>query len=1135
LRRSKELLAILALALCAIGFGVASATAEAPQATTPEVSEVSYASAHVKGEVDPKGQFTEWFFEVSTNGTDWERKLSGEKGGSGETGLQSVEGTLEGLKGGTSYEVRLGAMNYEEFVAYYSPEPNPEFTTLAVDAPAFAAADEASEVAYTTAKATGEVERPSGNANSAFDVNCRFEYITDAQFDENIANSAPGFENAASADCAENPVTAEGTKTPVSAELSGLSIGTTYHLRLHAENAGGVLNAEAPSTFTTLNPDPPAVTIDPITTFGATTATFSGMIDPEAPGGDPVSDVDWHFQCSPECPNMSITSSPTPNPIPADSSAHTVEAKATGLEPNTTYEVTLVGKNAGDPVEAGPVSFTTDAVVPEAETVPAFAIEGGTEALVAGRINPHNSATTYWIEYGPTAAYGNSAPVSEDASAGSGGSWQVFSQKVSGLKPSTVYHFRVVAESAAGPRVSGADKTFETAPVAEHEPVCPNATLRAENSSTELPDCRGYEQVSPVDKNGFDAARFEAGSNRPNVIAGEDGSSLLFESFGAFGDARSAPLVSQYLSRRGGEGWITTGVSPPQKITQLNGGSPIFTWAAPDLSTVALFGSQSGHVAPGDNPAILSNLYRFDPLTRTYQTLNVGQTQEVARAITGSADGSRIFFESRDALTPDAVEGLSVSSNLYEWHDGQLNLVSIILNSSGEEEPSPGGGAFANRAEPAQNEVSADGSRVFFTAPDSTGKDQLFLREDGGRTLKVSASRGGNTPEAALERTLFMGASVDGSTVFFQTTGNLTPDATGGALKVYRFEPETESLTNLLAGVLPGEPQTSGNCIENRSYGVLGVSQDGKYVYFCSHSRFNADDNPLGEPALYLWHNGTVQFIAGLNGAGRIDRNWSEYRLSPDGRRLSFSSTARLTAYDNTDSVPFKNGSPRQDREIYVFDAATDRLTCVSCNPSGRPPTGAPDDGPRADSFFPEDLFNAQTNPQPGVRNDGSIFFNSRDALVSQDVNGKVDVYQWKGGRVHLISSGSGGGDSFFASASVSGDDAFFVTSDRLVPSDNDDAEDIYDARVKGGFPRAMGSTACEGIEGCHEPARGSPAFVDPASSSFKSSLKQPLPKAERLHKALRACNHRKKKKAKAKCRAAAKKRYGKASNGRAH
>lgn len=1131
MRRSKGLLAILALALCALGFGVASAVAEAPEATAPQVSGVSYASAHVEAEVDPKGQFTEWFFEVSKNGTDWEWKAGGSKGENGETGLQGVEADLEGLKGGTTYQVRLGAMNYEEFVTYYSPEPNPEFTTLAVDPPAFAAADEASEVAYTTAKATGEVERPSGNANPAFDVNCRFEYISDAQFEENVANSLSGFEYAPSADCAENPVTAEGTKTPVSAELTGLSINTTYHLRLHAENAGGVLNVDAPDTFTTQNPSAPTVAIDPVTTFDATTAHFSGEITPG--GTDPVFATDWEFKCTPACPGLHGHLDPS-------ASAQTVEADATGLEPNTTYEVELLATNSGGQGSDGPVSFTTDAVVPGVETVPAFALEGGTEALVAGRINPHNSATTYWIKYGTTEGYGSVAPLTEDASAGSGGTWQVFSQKIAGLEPSTVYHFRVFAKSDAGPQVNGADESFETAPAGTpEEPACPNATLRAENNSTGLPECRAYEQVSPVDKNGFDAT-YSADLQQSAVVAARDGSSLFFESAGAFADAKSGALFNHYLSRRGTGGWATIGLTPSQTITKVNGPSPVVQWLASDLGFAVMSGGSQGHLAPGDNPSY-NNIYRLDTGTRTYQTLNLGSTSNSDRPFTGSSeDGSRLFFMDRDALTPGAVAGLDPFGayfNLYEWHEGQLKLASIVPSSGGGEETAPGGalrlGPNGNVGYALQNLVSADGSRVIF----QTGDDVLYLREDGERTLAVSAGAGAD----------FMGASADGSKVFFTSRANLTPDASGTEVKLYRFEPDTETLTNLLAGVLPGEPQVAGAGVGSPWRPVVGVSEDGEYVYFRTSSRFHVGDNPQGKSAFYLWHNGDVRYIAPDNGgrgenfdptrpgSGTTDIDKTEFRVSPDGHLLNFTSTSRLTAYDNTDTVPDAGGNPRRDSEVYVYDSNTDRVTCVSCNPSGQLPTGAPPGAPPVAGFFPSPPNRQKGNVQLGVLNDGSISFNSRDALVPTDVNGKMDVYQWKDGRVHLISSGSGGGDSFFASSSASGDDVFFGTYQSLLPSDKDDAADIYDARVGGGFPQAVEPTRCGSIEGCHGAAGNSPPFVDPTSGSFSSQQKRLDPKAQRLRKALKACKHKKSKRAKARCRKAAKKRYGKASNGRGH
>jgi Tol biopolymer transport system component len=965
-------------------------------------------------------------------------------------------------------------------------------------------------VEYTTAPVSGTVN-PSGGPSTTY---WHFEYTT-TPADDSSWQFGPSGEFSGPA--------AEGTSpVPVNGTIQGLQPGTQYSVRLVAENgefANRVVTGSPYPTFTTKGPVAKAtVSIDPVTTFDDTTAHFSGTINPGAASSDPGFKVHYEFLCVPSCLNPD--GQPLGGQLPADNSNHTVEATATELEPNTDYSVKLLATNAGGTESASPQSFHTTAIRPSAETVPAFAIQGGTEALVGARINPHNSATTYWIEYGPTIAYGTSVPLSEDASVGSGGASLVFTQKIGGLTPSTVYHFRVVAENAIG-KVEGADKNFETAPAGPaSEPSCPNAALRAENNSNALADCRAYEQVSPADKDGFDAG-INPEIRQQTYVAATDGSALYFESFGGFGDVKTASVLNQYVSRRSAGGWETHGLAPAQKIKRLSNSAPFVSWLTPDLRFAAIEGGQQGHLAPGDNPDI-SNGYRVDTLTGTYATL-AAASLTATNVGGGTPDGKRIFFTSEDPLTPEATSG--VDRAVYEWHEGQLKVISILPN--GELAPS----AFFRISTDTtmQNQVSSDGSRVVFKAGEPL---QLYLREDGERTISVTASRGGSTAESELFQTAYAGASADASKIFFETRGNLTPDASGGKIKLYRFEPDTETLTNLLAGALPDREQA---ITSHGSYGsaVAGISEDGEYVYFYSPNRFHPDDNLGGGSGLYLWHDGTVRFIGPDDGSMNTDLPFIPSRVSPDGKRLSFTSGARMTAYDNTDSVPDEGGAPRQDTEVYVYDAANDRVTCISCNPSGQRPAGAPNGGPAADSELPSLPTFQPLNRQPGVRNDGSIFFSSRDVLVPEDINGKMDVYEWKNGRVRLISSGSDGTDSFLASSSDSGDDVFFLTRERLVATDRDEALDIYDARAGGGLPQTRERSECEGIEGCQGPGGGMPSFADPASGSFSSPLKRLRPNAQRLRKALKACKHRKKKKARARCRAAAKKRYGKAPDGR--
>jgi hypothetical protein len=184
-----------------------------------------------------------------------------------------------------------------------------------------------------------------------------------------------------------------------------------------------------------------------------------------------------------------------------------------------------------------------------------------------------------------------------------------------------------------------------------------------------------------------------------------------------------------------------------------------------------------------------------------------------------------------------------------------------------------------------------------------------------------------------------------------------------------------------------------------------------------------------------------------------------------------FMSSSPLTGYDNTDAV---TGNP--DSQVFLYEASSDRLTCVSCNPGGARPIGP--------STLPLPPARAIGNLQRGVSDDGRrVFFDSRDALVTTDVNGKADVYEHEDGAVHLISSGSGNSDSVFSAASGSGDDVFFVTRERLAQTDVDDNLDMYDARVGGGFARPASSPPCSG-DACQGTATSRPAGPSPTSAS---------------------------------------------------
>src|SRR3954452_12680953 len=111
--------------------------------------------------------------------------------------------------------------------------------------------------------------------------------------------------------------------------------------------------------------------------------------------------------------------------------------------------VTALGLSVGaTPALAAKATATTD---PATDITPVG-------ASLHGTVDPRGVASSAFFQYGTTKNYGNRTP---DQSAGvSPGAIQL-SAGVTGLKSSTTYHFRIVAQNADG-RVNGKDVTFTT-------------------------------------------------------------------------------------------------------------------------------------------------------------------------------------------------------------------------------------------------------------------------------------------------------------------------------------------------------------------------------------------------------------------------------------------------------------------------------------------------------------------------------------------------------------------------------------------------------------------------------------------------------------------------------------------------
>jgi plastocyanin len=212
-----------------------------------------------------------------------------------------------------------------------------------------------------------------------------------------------------------------------------------------------------------------------------------------------------------------------------DFNSHVVSAPLTGLTPSTTYHVELVATyGAGQTtVPGGEQVFATPAVqAPGVTTGRAIAVTE-TGATLGGSVSPEGLATTYHFEYGLSTSYEHVTP---SELTGPEGVEHAASASVTGLAPSTVYHFRLVATNASGGPVTGEDQTFTTAlpppppppPVTTVITTQPSTTAALGAISASVPSLPGGSAPA----GGLGGSVFAGGSGALKLSAAQHGSSL---------------------------------------------------------------------------------------------------------------------------------------------------------------------------------------------------------------------------------------------------------------------------------------------------------------------------------------------------------------------------------------------------------------------------------------------------------------------------------------------------------------------------------------------------------------------------------------------------------------------------------
>jgi hypothetical protein len=909
----------------------------------------------------------------------------------------------------------------------------------------------------------------------------------------------------------------------------------------------------------------PSLTLDPPSNLGSTGVTISGTINPHGPlaaAGHPhptntTYRVEFREEGESEwtiyAPDTSVGTGSAPVPFTTGVS---------GLTPKVTYEIRTVVSKIGFPTQFGaPQTITTVGAPPTIDAFTSSRVAASSADLEA-LINPLGTETSYHFEYGKTPAYGQSTP---ETSIGEGRHGVSVIDHIVGLEP-VVYHFRVVATNEYGTTTSS-DQTFSFYPggcpnsivraqtgsgslpdCRAYELVSPSdsgaasLTIGGPNSPYAAPSRLsffGYFGSIPGPWNPqnlfgdlYVATRTAEGwsthyvgvpaDQRPQVGGPPNGG------IHSNGSSRPDPILSSrsmdhFLDWEQGQQGVPTAESPqfgsmapylwgadgtsqgrlPTNLSQIPGGEVDLKeggfngdlMPSPDFSHY-FFSSANVVFAPGGQTSGDGSVYDNDLETGSVEVVSKlpngdpipqepgDETDDYFTLPAASVDGSHILI----AATGTGVCGEADCLTSYASIPCYANPVPVKCP---ENLPShlymrvggggPGGITYdvSRGAIVHYDGMTADGSKVYFTSDEDLTSDNsdtdssidLYMwRESDDSVTRISTGTGtvGDTDNCNAAWIAGCGVEVVPSLEGIETTeSDFGPDkvevAHGGTFR-------------------PGGGVAVSNPTDN------SIAADAGDVYFYSPEQFVASKGIPGRRNLYVYQAGQIEYVATMD----ADKAARRFQVTPDGSRAAFITRAKLTTYENAGY-----------EEMYTFTPATGQLVCVSCTPSGAPPTS--DVEGSQNGIFMSD--------------DGRTFFATETALLPPDTNGLTDVYEYVEGRPWLISSGVGSiqksslGEAGLVGVSADGVDVYFDTYDKLVADDQNGQQlRFYDARAGGGFPQSPTAAPCNAADECHGPPNQTevlPAIGSSAALGDGGNLSQPTHKARKHHRHHKKRRHR--------------------------
>jgi len=390
-----------------------------PLVSTSAATAIDKTSATLNALVGPNNLSTDARFEYGTT-TSFGTQTALQNLGNGSTSVAMTQ-NLTGLLPNTTYYFRIVAGNSGGSVQGDALT----FTTLAD--PPVAVTSIANSISNSGSTLAGTVN-PNNRMTSVY-----FQFGTTTLYGNTTAPQS---------------VLAGTSGVGVIAPISGLTLGTTYHYRLVAENAGGVAYGDN-LTFTTTSVFAPSIGSVSDSSRTTSSVTLQGLVNPNGLNTSAYFEYGLTNSYGGITPNLAAGNGVTPG---------SVSSSIIGLQPGTTYQYRLVAFNDQGITRGANAAFTTLPLPPIVFTQAATPLST-TSARLHGMVNAKYGSAVVTFEWGtdgvnfPNSLTATPSPVTGDTVT-------AVSVDLSNLEQFTTYHYRVRAVSNGGETL-GSVLTFQ--------------------------------------------------------------------------------------------------------------------------------------------------------------------------------------------------------------------------------------------------------------------------------------------------------------------------------------------------------------------------------------------------------------------------------------------------------------------------------------------------------------------------------------------------------------------------------------------------------------------------------------------------------------------------------------------------